>query len=212
MNFDRVAPHYDWMEAVTAGGLLQRARTAWLGEMAGRRRILSVGEGHGRFAAACCARHPGAHLTCVDESPRMLARARRRVARMAGASGIEWIQATVPAWRPSASRHDALVTCFFLDCFPPAELAEIVAALAAGATPDAVWVMVDFTVPPCGIRRTRALGIHALMYAFFRVVTQLPAHRLTAPDELIRARGFHLEARREYSLGLLRADLWRRPG
>jgi len=56
MNFDRLAPHYDWLEALTAGGLLQRVRTACLGELAGRRRILSAGEGHGRFAAACAAR------------------------------------------------------------------------------------------------------------------------------------------------------------
>ena len=30
MNFDCLAPHYDWMEAVMAGGLLQRARMNWL--------------------------------------------------------------------------------------------------------------------------------------------------------------------------------------
>ena len=52
MKFDRLAPHYDWMESWLAGERLQRARTSGLDALTGRRRILSVGEGHGRFAAA----------------------------------------------------------------------------------------------------------------------------------------------------------------
>lgn len=30
MSFDRIAPHYRWLEAILAGNVLQRARTAWL--------------------------------------------------------------------------------------------------------------------------------------------------------------------------------------
>jgi hypothetical protein len=48
------------------------------------------------------------------------------------------------------------------------------------------------------------------MYAFFRVVTALPARRQTPPDDLLRAHGFRLAGRREFEWGLLRADLWRR--
>ena len=52
MSFDALAPHYDWMEALLAGRRLERARAAQLDALAGRRRVLSAGEGHGRFAAA----------------------------------------------------------------------------------------------------------------------------------------------------------------
>ena len=71
MNFDCLAPHYDWMEAVMAGGLLQRARMNWLESLVDCRRILSVGEGHGKFAAAFGRRFPEAELTCVEASQRI---------------------------------------------------------------------------------------------------------------------------------------------
>lgn len=207
MNFDRLAPYYDWMEALTAGGRLQQARTTWLDELDGRRRILSAGEGHGRFAAACAARHPAAEITCIDASGAMVARARSRTREMSGQ--FRWHCGDLLAWEP-AGMFDAVATCFFLDCFPPATLDRVVARLASCATADALWLVVDFQIPPRGLRHWRARAVHALMYAFFRRVTALPARRLSPPDELLRAHGFALEGRREFNWGLIHADLWRR--
>ncbi len=209
MNFDRLARHYDWMEACLAGDRLQRARTAWLGELGGRRRILSIGEGHGKFAAACRARFPEAELTCVEASPAMLARAQRRLGP--GAEQVNWHCGDILAWE-GGGEFDAIVTCFFLDCFPPETLAAVVAALARRAAPDAVWLLVDFALPPRGPARWRALAVHALMYAFFRRVTGLPARRLTPPDDWLRRNGFQPAGRSELDWGLVRSDVWRRAG
>jgi SAM-dependent methyltransferase len=206
--FDRLAPHYDWLEAVTAGARLQRARTAWLDELRGCRRILSVGEGHGRFAAACAARFPDAELTCVEASGGMRQRARRRLGP--AAARVRWRQADLLSWQPEG-RYDAIVTCFFLDCFPPDLLAAVVARLAACAAPRATWLVSDFAVPSGRLAGARAKAVHALMYAFFHVATCLPARRLTPPDALLAAHGFTLAGRREFEWGLLRADVWRRP-
>jgi ubiquinone/menaquinone biosynthesis C-methylase UbiE len=214
MSFDFLARHYDWLEALTAGRRLERMRAAGLDALRGRRRILSMGEGHGRFAAACVARYPDAELTCVDASERMLARARRRIATIVSpdrAARITWQCADVLSWS-SEQKFDAIVTCFFLDCFPAARLESVVTRLAQSAARDAVWINVDFAVPARGWKRWRAQAIHALMYAFFRVTTRLPARRWTAPDELLAAQGFRLESRSESEWGLLRADVWRRRG
>lgn len=207
MKFDRLAPHYDWMEALTAGDRLQQARTVWLDELAGRPRILSAGEGHGRFAAACAARFPEAELTCVESSPRMLARAQ---ARMHRSSKINWVCSEVQVWTPPAEKFDAIVTCFFLDCFPPGPLAKVIARLADCAAPDAIWLQVDFALPARGPALWRARAVHALMYGFFNLVAGLPARRLTPPDDLLRGHGFVPAGSREFDWGLIRADLWRR--
>lgn len=205
MKFDRLAPHYEWMESLLAGERLQRARTAWLEQLSGRRRILSVGEGHGRFAAACAARFPEAELTCVELSARMLAVAQRRLGR--DAARVRWRHGDVLEWEPDAP-FDAIVTCFFLDCFPPDRLAAVVARLAHSAAPGALWLVTDFTLPPHGPARWRALAAHSVMYAFFRRVVDLPALRLTPPDDLLRAHGFHLMARCDFDWGLVQADVW----
>lgn len=207
MNFDRLARHYDWMETLCGGGLLQRARTFWLDELQNRQKILSVGEGHGRFADACVRRFPKAKLTCIDASNRMLRRAKDRLGIRA--QKVHWHRCDLATWSPT-DKYDAIVTCFFLDCFAPETLNEMVAKLAKCANPDAVWLVVDFNIPARGFGRWRARVIHALMYFSFRLTVGLPARRLTPPDNLLRSHGFTLTRRREFSRGLLRADLWSR--
>jgi SAM-dependent methyltransferase len=212
MSFDRLAPHYRWMEAVLAGPRLQRVRTTWLDALAGRRHLVIAGAGHAPELAVLLQAHPALRITCVDASAGMLRAARARAVE-AGAdlSRVALVHARLPGWQP-AERFDAVATPFFLDCFPPAELREVVAHLAALATPDACWLLSEFAIPAEGWRRWRACAVHALMYVFFRVATRLPARRLTPPDEFLAAAGFHLASRRTSEWGLLQADLWtRRP-
>jgi len=211
VSFDLLAPHYPWLERVLAGPRLQRCRTTWLAQLAGRRRLLVAGVGHGPTLAHVLRTHPQLRVTCVDASARMLAVAERQ-ARAAGADldRLTFRQATLPEWRPAGGKFDAIATHFFLDCFPPSQLATVIDTLANAATTDACWILSDFAIPPHGWRRARARAVHALMYAFFRVVTHLPARRLTPPDPLLRAAGFHLVGRRTTEWGLLQADLWQR--
>jgi ubiquinone/menaquinone biosynthesis C-methylase UbiE len=211
MSFDRLAPHYTWMEKVLAGSRLQRTRVAWIDALAGCETILIAGVGHGHFLRHCARRFPAARITSVDASREMLRQAERRV-RRAGVnlSRLEFVHAALPQWQPPAAAFDAIVTHFFLDCFPPNELADVVAALTASARPNARWLLSDFAVPSHGLARQRAKAVHALMYGFFRRITKLPARRLTEPDALLANKGFALERRRTTEWGLLRSDLWMR--
>lgn len=211
MSFDRLAPYYEWMEAVLAGQRLQQVRSYWLNKIPDNARILSVGEGHGPFSVACALRHPRSQITCVDASAAMLARAKQRAAR-AGITPdrINWVCTDVFSWKPVEDSFDVIATHFFLDCFPPEKIGPVVAKLAACARPNASWLLSDFTIPAHGLSRWRALAVHKLMYAFFRFATHLPAQRLTPPDDFIRQHGFQLKNRAYFDWGLLHADLWQR--
>ena len=211
MSFDRLAPIYRTMERVLAGGKLQRCRTAWVAEVRSARRILLVGEGHGRFLERCAREFPEASITCVDASRAMLRLAAARWQAAGGrAEAVEFVQAELPAWRAPEARFDLIVTHFFLDCFPAPQLAEVVAGLARAATPGARWLLADFTVPPRGWRRWRARWILALAYAFFRRATNLPARQITPPDPFLEQAGFRRVKWRTSEWGLLRSDLWAR--
>jgi hypothetical protein len=210
MSFDRLAPHYSWMEAVLAGRRLQRCRTTWMDELRDCQDALVAGVGHGHFLRAAAIQFPHLRITAVDASQGMLAQASRRTRDMVAASRLQFVQAKLPHWQPPPGGFDAIVTPFFLDCFSPTELAQVIAGLASGARAKASWLLTDFTVPARGWRRHRARVIHAAMYAFFRPVTRIHARRVTPPDPLLAVHGFHLAGRRTYNLGLLHADLWRR--
>src|SRR6202008_2184922 len=78
-GFDLLAPHYRWMEWMLAGPKLQRCRTAFLHAIPSPQSVLLLGEGNGRLLVELLRRYPGAQVTCVDASARMLGCARARL-------------------------------------------------------------------------------------------------------------------------------------
>ena len=209
MNFDRIAPHYLWLEMLCAGPLLQRCRTAFLDEMPSPRHALIVGEGDGRFLVDFLRAFPEARVTCVEASAAMLGLAQARLAASGlDSRGVEFVQADILTWTPPLRRFDLLVTHFFLDCFHADQLAAILARLAAAAAPEARWLVADFREPASGFAKWRARAIIQSLYFFFRHVARLSATRLTPPDALLVRHGFVLRERRTWDWGLLHSDLW----
>ena len=211
MSFDVLAPHYRWMEFLLAGDKLQRCRTAFLDDIPEARNILLLGEGHGRCLVECCRRWARARLTCVDASAGMLVQARRRLGRcLVEAPRVEFIRADILHWAPNSVPYDLIVTNFFLDCFRADQLEQIISRLAGAAAMDAHWLIADFQMPRSGLKRVRSRLILCVMYSFFRVVTRLPARKLTRPDPFLERGGFSLLHRTESEWGLLHSDWWRR--
>ena len=209
MNFDRIAPHYRWIEMVCAGPLLQRCRTSFLREIQSPRHALIVGEGNGRFLVNFLRAHPEAQVMCVEASAVMLRLARARVAASGVDSrNVEFLHADLLEWVPPRGRFDLLVTHFFLDCFHSDQLAAIIARLAAAAAPEARWLVADFREPAAGFAKWRGRAIIQSLYFFFRCVARLSATRLTPPDSLLARHGFVLRDRRTWDWGLLHSDLW----
>jgi ubiquinone/menaquinone biosynthesis C-methylase UbiE len=213
VSFDALAPHYRWMEFLLAGEKLQRCRTAFLDEIPAARNILLVGEGHGRCLVECCRRFKEAQMVCVDASEPMLAQARRELkAHYPKTTQVEFIGADVLNWPPPSKAFDLIATHFFFDCFREEQVERIICRLAAAAAPGASWLLADFQIPSGGLKRIRSRLILWAMYAFFRMMTRLPANRLTPPDSFLNRKGFVLHRRVEAEWGLLHSDWWRGPG
>jgi ubiquinone/menaquinone biosynthesis C-methylase UbiE len=207
VSFDLLAPHYTWMERVLAGPRLQRARTAWLEQLTSCDRILIAGVGHGHFLRACAKRFPHARIVSVDASAGMLSRAQAGVPNQAR---LEFVHAQLPQWLPTPQSFDAVVTHFFLDCFPPDALELVITGLSQSLRPRARWLVTDFSIPARGWKRQRARAIHSAMYAFFRPIAGVRANRVTPPDDFLRREGFVLTGRAHREWGLIQSDLWSR--
>lgn len=211
MSFDTLAPFYRRMEQLFADDRMQRCRIAFLDQIPEAKDILLPGEGAGSFLVPCRGRFPRANIVCVDSSAAMIGQARRSLAR-AGLreDGVSFVQADLLAWEPPSAQFDLIGTHFFLDCFREDQLDPLISRLAAGAKPAADWIIADFQLAPAGWPRIRSRFILAMLYAFFRAATRLPATSLTPPGPFIERRGFRLVRRIEHDRGLLRSDWWRR--
>ena len=212
MSFERLAPFYRAMERVLAGGKLQHCRPVLLPRLGLVREVLVVGEGPGRWIEAACQALPRARFTVVDASAGMLREARASWLRAGGdLERIRFVQARLPGVVPVvAGGFDLVVTPFFLDCFAPGPLAEVVACLAEAAGEEASWLVCDFRVPATGLARWRAVAVLALAHGVFRWITDISARRLTDPGPWLAEQGFYLEEEETSEWGLLSASLWRR--
>jgi ubiquinone/menaquinone biosynthesis C-methylase UbiE len=212
-GFDGLARFYDGMENVLAGRKLIRCREAFLTVMPPPRRVLLLGEGHGRFLSALLKIHPEINVTCVDASAKMLAVTRRRLQRSGQSTRlITFLRRDLLQWDPPAQAYDLIVTQFVLDCFPPAQLTALMSRLATAAQPGARWLVSDFHLPELrGWRRLRASAILWVMYRFFRLVTKLPASGLTPPGPIFEHLGFQRLHHKEIEWGLLVSEIWQAP-
>ena len=204
MSFDRLAPHYRWLETVGFGSVLQKARTRWIETVPRPERVLTVGEGTGDFLRKFVRVHRDAVVHCVDKSARMLELARLRIGPV---NRVRFFEEDILSWTPTGF-YDLLVTNFVLDCFPQNELKLIVRKLAGVATPGACWLLADFCIPKTSFARMHARIWLATLYWFFRMTAGIRANRLVDPMSELQANGFVCLKRSQWRLGLVKSELW----
>jgi SAM-dependent methyltransferase len=205
VSFDRVAPHYRWLETLVFGNQLQEARVAFVREIEPPLRIFIVGEGNGRFLAELM-RSGEPQVDCVEMSARMIALAREQVPD----AHVNFIQADIRDLALRQAHYDLIVSHFFFDCFTEGALAEIIARLANAAALNAQWLVADFCYPTRGWPHWRARALIAAMYFFFRAAAGIEAHRLVDYRPLLRANGFRLRNELLSRRGEIRSQLWQR--
>jgi SAM-dependent methyltransferase len=210
MSFDRLARVYEPLERLVMGRALHRCRTAFLSEVRGVRRVLILGEGDGRFLEDFLGVNSVARVDCLDGSPAMIARARKRLARtgLDQPGRVHFSCADARSWQATGREYDLIVTHFFLDCFGPAEAARLVAKVGGWACPGAVWLLGEFNLPPGGPARWRARLWVSLLYLIFRAVTGITARRLPEFKPMLVEGGFRLKAERQTEAGMLVSQLW----
>ncbi len=203
-NFNHLARAYRWMEALTFGPFLMRARCAFLAETQAATRALILGDGDGRFTARLLAANPNLTIDAVDASPAML----QQLHHNAGpnAARIHTHCADIRTWQPQAS-YDLITTHFFLDCLTTAEVATLATRLRASAAPGALWLVSDFAIP-LGPARLVAAPLIAALYRAFSLLTGLRIRRLPDHHSALAAAGFILASQRAMLGGILVSQLW----
>ena len=207
MSFDRLAPHYNWLERLLAGNKLQLCRTAFLAEFATAESILLIGEGHGRFLPELIKTNPHARVVCVDQSSAMLERARDRLGT--SNSNISFVVEDIFQFEPR-TQFGAVAAHFFLDCFDAAQLKIIVPRIGGWLRSGGLWNIADFQVPDRFLRGMRARLVLALAYSFFRFTTNLPGRKIINPGALLKDLGFERIKREEFNFSLLYSELWKK--
>lgn len=210
-GFDRLARPYRALEFLAFGRDLERARFAHLDRLQECRSILVLGEGDGRCLARLVEAAPQAHIDCLDLSPVMLARAAARLTGSAAVARVTFRQADLRTAELPSANYDAVVTCFFLDCFTATQAEAIIRRIEGSLRPGALWLWADFAMPPAGPARWRAQVWLGVLYAFFHWQTGLDARALPPIELQLAARGWKPVTQLTLQAGLVRSVVFAQP-
>ncbi len=211
-NFDSVACAYRWMEYCSFGRMLERCRFHFLKQCSHARHALILGDGDGRFAARLLAANPAVEIDAVDASPAMLAVLRERARRCSIGTDtrLHTIQADLRQFTPVGKDYDLVVSHFFLDCLTDGEVMDLIARLSPRMTPDAIWLVSEFSVPEKGLPRLRARLVIRSLYFAFSVLTGLHIRKIPNYAKAFDHNKFSLFEKSKYQVGMLVAEVWGR--
>ncbi len=204
-NFNCLAQSYRWLEYAAFGRSLECCRfdlVRWLGNA---QRVLTLGEGDGRFVTELTRRNPTVYVDCVEGSARMIDCAR---ARLPKAAQVTFHHADACTWEFPKARYDAVVTCFFLDCFSEETLTRLIPSIAGSIRPGGDWLVAEFRQPRKGIPALRARLWLAAMYFFFRRSARLEARCLPKWGGILKNLGAAAGETIDRQGGFLRAGHW----
>jgi ubiquinone/menaquinone biosynthesis C-methylase UbiE len=208
-DFDRIARPYRWLEYMSFGPWLERCRNAQLVQLTGARHALLLGDGDGRFLARLLKENPTLTADVVDSSEAMLRILDRRIRRCRPPARhrICLHHADALQWKPAAS-YDLIVSHFFLDCFFPRQVEQLLAGLLPHALPGAQWVISEFAIPRNAVAAYLARGIVGSLYRAFGVLTGLPVRTLPDYATYLHRCGLAPSIERRYLAGLLCSQIW----
>jgi SAM-dependent methyltransferase len=209
-DFDRLATLYRWMEFFSFGPWLSFTRRTFLGELAGSRQALVLGDGDGRFTGRLLQVNPAVRVDAVDSSAAMLQALLGRAGPHADRVRVHL--ADIRDWETpapiAAPPHDLIITHFFLDCLATQEIESLAARLRSAVSPGALWIVSEFAVPPGWFGRIIARPLVSSLYLSFGLLTGLEVRSLPDHAAALRQAGFKMLDRRSRLGGLLIAERW----
>ncbi len=211
-NFDSVARAYRWMEYASFGPMLQRCRFHFLPQFSAARQALVLGDGDGRFTARLMASNPMVQVDAIDASPAMLAilRQRARHSCQNADTRLSTTEADIRRFTPRGKEYDLVVSHFFLDCLTDDDVHALIARVSPSMTPDAMWLVSEFAVPPRGWRRIAARILIRSLYFAFSTLTGLRIRQIPNHTKSFYENGFRPLDRATFLGGLLISEVWKR--
>jgi ubiquinone/menaquinone biosynthesis C-methylase UbiE len=162
-NYDNAAWFYDRLSRIIYGRALIKAQTSFLHLIPANSKVLIAGGGTGWILEEIGKIHPsGLHITYVELSAKMMARAKKR---NAGGNTVIYVNAPVEE-AGLQPEYNVVITPFLLDSLPPAVFDTVFKRLDSLLDPSGMWLNVDFQLTGKWWQKPLLKS----MYLFFRVM------------------------------------------
>ncbi len=206
-NFNALARSYRWLEYGVFGKSLEQCRFNLIDHLADAQRVLTIGEGDGRFVTELVRRFPHMEVDCLEGSSAMIPLAK---ARLPPAAKVNFHHTNALNWEYPVEAYDAVVVCFFLDCFNGETLQAWLPAIAATIKPAGKLLVAEFAEASHGLRRLKSRFWLTVMYRFFDWTTGLEAKQLPDWQSALNELGYSCFERAETLNSMFQCSVWQR--
>jgi len=180
-SFDTIASAYAFLERISFGPYLQRARCYGLAQTEKPiQRALLLGDGNGKLALEILKRYPKCRIVSIDLSSAMQDEARRRVKAHFGETPWNYHLTCADARKCAFSMDgfDFIGLHFFLDCFSDEDCDMLLEKCTLALKPGGTLSFADFNIPTKQPMRVFGWALIKALYFSFRLTTGLKTQRL----------------------------------
>jgi tRNA (cmo5U34)-methyltransferase len=199
-QYDKIAVVYDRLTTIVFGKSMAEAQKFFLPEIKPGSKILIIGGGTGKILEQIDTLKIGVSIWYIDASQRMIELAKKRVLRNDNVVFIHGTEESIP----DEIHFDFIITNFYLDLFPTAEVQNLTIKFRRCLTSEGKWIVTDFIED----ERMFTRGLLALMYAFFWLINAISVSSLPSWIECIRGNGFYCVAEKRFYKGFIKTVLY----
>lgn len=207
-NYDRTAGFYDLLSRIVFFRSQVKAQTAQLRFIPSGARVLIVGGGTGWILEEIAKVHPaGLHITYIEISGKMLARAKKR---NTGANNIRFIHSAMETYADD-DPYDVIQTGFLFDNFSRDRINQVFLQLHELLNPEGLWLFSDFNYHPESGKFWQRMLLK-MMYFFFRHLASVEANKLINIDPLFNEKRYIAIDQHSYYGHFIKSIIFQKPG
>src|SRR6185369_1673914 len=127
-------------------------------------------------------------VDAIDSSDAML----RQLTLRVDSNRVHTRTADARIFQPTRHDYDLIATHFFLDCLTSPQVSRLAIRMRNDSSPNALWVISEFAIPPNIYGRTIARPLISALYLAFGLLTGLKIRQLPNHRSALRQAGWYL--------------------
>lgn len=188
MQFDFVAPYYDFISKLVFGSVIEKTKTSLFSRITHGSKVLFIGGGSGYSLEILLNTKKNLVIDFVDASHKMILQAKNRVKE---SSDIKFHQIHIEEF--SGDSYDFVITEFFFDLFDEKKIVELVKIISSKTNKKGNWIDTDFRES----LNFKNKIILKLMYQFFKITIKIASNKLVYTKPIFKKAGFQIIAEKK---------------
>lgn len=198
MQFDFVAPYYDFISKLVFGSVIEQTKTSLFSNITHGSKVLFIGGGSGYSLERLLISRKNLVIDFVDPSRKMILKAKNRVK---DSSEVNFHQIHIEEF--SGDAYDFVITEFFFDLFGQKRIIELVRIISSKINKKGNWIDTDFREPSYFKNKI----ILKLMYQFFKITVNIASNKLVYTKPIFKNAGLKIIGEEKSSTGFISSQL-----